>query len=242
LETRRVTLAGITQHPTEEWMVQMARRAVDDIDGALLPVRFVLHDRDSKFCASFRDTLRSAGVQPLSLPARSPNLNAFAERWVRSIKSECLSKLILFGELSLRRAVTQFIEHYHLEHPDQGKGNQLLSLLPFRHHHDMLAASNAMSDSVDCSSLGNHPKAACGSGTVIITDSAPESVITSLAGFAGMRRPHPPGDRTGMPAARRYPPIVSRRMWTAASIRRRDHPSRPSAITLSCPCSRHCSR
>jgi putative transposase len=86
LETRRVTLAGITQHPTEEWMVQMARRAVDDIDGTLLPVRFVLHDRDSKFCASFQDMLRSAGIQPLRLPARSPNLNAFAERWVRSIK------------------------------------------------------------------------------------------------------------------------------------------------------------
>ena len=73
LETRRVTLAGITQHPTEAWMVQMARRAVDDIDGALLPIRFVLHDRDSKFCASFQDTLRSAGIQPLTLPARSPN-------------------------------------------------------------------------------------------------------------------------------------------------------------------------
>jgi putative transposase len=126
LETRRVTLAGITQHPTEEWMVQMARRAVDAIDGPLLPIRFVLHDRDSKFCASFRDTLRSAGIQPLTLPARSPNLNAFAERWVRTIKSECLSKLILFGETSLRRVVTQFIEHYHFERPHQGKGNQLL--------------------------------------------------------------------------------------------------------------------
>lgn len=126
LETRRVTLAGITQHPTEEWMVQMARRAVDAIDGTLLPIRFVLHDRDSKFCACFQNTLRSAGIQPLRLPARSPNLNAFAERWVRSIKSECLSKLILFGEASLRRAVTQFIEHYHLERPHQGKGNQLL--------------------------------------------------------------------------------------------------------------------
>jgi hypothetical protein len=74
LETRRVTLAGITQHPTEEWMVQMARRAVDDIDATLLPIRFILHDRDSKFCASFQGTLRSAGIQPLSLPARSPNL------------------------------------------------------------------------------------------------------------------------------------------------------------------------
>jgi transposase InsO family protein len=126
LETRRVTLAGITPHPTEEWMVQMARRAVDAIDGTLLPIRFVLHDRDTKFCASFQNTLRSAGIQPLRLPARSPNLNAFAERWVRSIKSECLSKLILFGEASLRRAVTEFIEYYHLERPHQGKGNQLL--------------------------------------------------------------------------------------------------------------------
>ena len=112
LETRRVTLAGITRHPTEEWMVQMARRAVDPIDGALLPIRFVLHDRFTKFCAPFRATLRSTGVRPLTLPARSPNLNPFAERWVRSIKSECLSKLILFGEASLRRAVTQFVEHY----------------------------------------------------------------------------------------------------------------------------------
>lgn len=126
LETRRVTLAGITQHPTEEWMLQMARRAVDPIDGALLPIRFVLHDRDSKFSASFRNTLRSAGVQPLRLPPHSPNLNAFAERWIRSIKGECLSKLILFGEASLCRAVTQFIGHYHLERPHQGKGNHLL--------------------------------------------------------------------------------------------------------------------
>jgi len=130
LETRRVTLGGISQHPTEEWMAQMARRAADAIDGTLLPIRFVLHDRDGKFCPSFRDTLRSAGIQPLSLPARSPNLNAFAERWVRSIKSECLSKLILFGEASLRRAVTQFIEHYHLERLHQGKGNQLLFPFP----------------------------------------------------------------------------------------------------------------
>ena len=107
-------------------MVQMACRSVDPIDGALLSIRFVLHDRDTKFCARFRDILRSAGVRPLALPAHSPNLNSFAERWVRSIETECLSKLILFGEGSLRRAVTQFLEHYHLERPHQGKGNQLL--------------------------------------------------------------------------------------------------------------------
>jgi putative transposase len=126
LETRRVTIAGITRHPTEQWMTQMARNAVDEIDGAFRTIRFALHDRDSKFCASFRATLRSGGVPPLLLPARSPNLNAFAERWVRSIKSECLSKLILFGESSLRRTITEFSTHYHYERNHQGKANLLL--------------------------------------------------------------------------------------------------------------------
>src|SRR4051794_350758 len=130
LETRRVTLAGTTTHPTEQWMVQMARNAVDDVDGALLPVRFALHDRDSKFCTSFRAMLRCGGVQALMLPARSPNLNAFAERWVRSIKSECLSKLILFGETSLRRTINEFLKHYHHERNHQGKGNLLLFPAP----------------------------------------------------------------------------------------------------------------
>ncbi len=126
LETRRVTVAGITQHPTEEWMVQMARNAVDVIDGTLLPVRYALHDRDTKFWSSFRTMLQRGGVQPILLPPRSPNLNAFAERWVRSIKHECLSKLILFGEVSLRRAVTEFLRHYHFERNHQGKENMLL--------------------------------------------------------------------------------------------------------------------
>jgi putative transposase len=111
LETRRVTLAGITQHPTQEWMLQMARNALDDIDGALLRTRFALHDRATKFCHSFRTMLKSSAVQPILLPPQSPNLNAFAERWVRSIRDECLSKLILFGEASLRHAATELTKH-----------------------------------------------------------------------------------------------------------------------------------
>jgi putative transposase len=130
LETRRVTVAGITQHPTEEWMVQMARNAVDVIDGTLLPVRYALHDRDTKFCSSFRTMLQSGGAQPILLPPRSPNLNAFAERWVRSIKHECLSKLILFGEVSLRRTLTEFLRHYHFERNHQGKEDMLLFPAP----------------------------------------------------------------------------------------------------------------
>ena len=126
LESRRVTLAGVTRHPTEAWMQQMARNETDDDAAALRHCRYLLHDRDAKFCASFASLLKAGGVKALRLAPRSPNLNAFAERWVRSVKQECLSKLILFGEGSLKRALTEFTAHYHSERPHQGKGNTLL--------------------------------------------------------------------------------------------------------------------
>jgi hypothetical protein len=94
--------------------------------GHLKGCRYLLHDRDAKFCAEFRETLAVGGVKGLRLPPRSPNLNAFAERWVRSVKEECLSHLILFGERSLRKALIQFQEHYHAERNHQGKSNVLL--------------------------------------------------------------------------------------------------------------------
>ena len=126
LETRRVIIGGITKHPTEEWILQIGRNATDASSGCLKQCRYVLHDRDSKFTASFRETLQSAGAKPLRLPPQSPNLNAFAERWVRSVKGKCLRELILFGEGSLNRALSKFPEHYHSERPHQGKGNVLL--------------------------------------------------------------------------------------------------------------------
>ena len=132
LESRRVSIAGITNHPHEYWMQQIARNATLEEWGSLNRCGYVLHDRDTKFCASFRDILAAGGVRPLALPARSPNLNAFAERWVRSVKGECLSKLILFGEPSLRHALTHFTEHYHAERNHQGKDNLLL----FPSHND----------------------------------------------------------------------------------------------------------
>ncbi len=129
-ESRRVTLAGITRHPTDTWMAQMARNVVDDNGSPLGRCRYLLHDRDAKFCAAFQDVFASDGVRCLRLPAQSPNLNAFAERWIRSVKEECLSKLILFGERSLHRAVTEFIAHFHLERNHQGRGNALLYPAP----------------------------------------------------------------------------------------------------------------
>ena len=126
LESRRVSLAGITRHPDQTWMQQMARNATGEEWGFLEQRKYALHDRDRKFCSVFRDTLAAGGIKPIQLPARSPNLNAYAERWVRSVKEECLSKLILFGEASLRRALTEFIDHFHGERNHQGKGNVLL--------------------------------------------------------------------------------------------------------------------
>jgi putative transposase len=126
LESRRVVIAGITVHPDEAWMKQIARNATMDEDGALLGCRYLLHDRDTKYTRSFRAIIASGRVKPLALPARSPNLNAYAERWVRSIKEECLSRVILFGERSLRRALSNYVEHFHAERNHQGKGNVLL--------------------------------------------------------------------------------------------------------------------
>ena len=124
--TRRVCLGGITRHPDAGWMEQVARNATMQDTGYLNGCRYLLHDRDQKFCGEFRDTLKAGGVNCLPLPARSPNLNAYAERWVRSIKEECLSKLILFGEKSLQRVVSSYLKHYHQERNHQGKDNLLL--------------------------------------------------------------------------------------------------------------------
>jgi hypothetical protein len=126
LKSCRISLAGITRHPDQEWMQQMARNATGEEWGFLDQRRYALHDRDTKFCSLFRATLTAGGIKPIQLPARSPNLNSHAERWVRSVRGECLSKLILFGEASLRRALTEFLDHFHAERNHQGKGNILL--------------------------------------------------------------------------------------------------------------------
>jgi putative transposase len=126
LESRRVDIAGITVHPDELWMKQIARNATMEDCGALRDCRYLLHDRDAKFTRSFRAIIVSGRVEALALPARSPNLNAYAERWVRSVEEECLSKVILFGERSLRRALSNYVDHFHAERNHQGKGNVLL--------------------------------------------------------------------------------------------------------------------
>jgi putative transposase len=126
LGSRRVHIAGVTPHPNEAWMVQVARNVTMEEWGFLAPGQYLIHDRDTKFCAAFQHIIDDAGVERVVLPPRSPNLNAYAERWVRSVKEECLARLILFGEASLRHALTQYVAHFHHERNHQGKGNALL--------------------------------------------------------------------------------------------------------------------
>jgi putative transposase len=125
--TRRVHIAGVTPHPNEPWMKQIARNETMDTWGFLKPEYYLIHDRDGKYCSAFQDMIDKAGVKRVPLPPRSPNLYAFTERWVRSVQSEVLSQLILVGERSLRHALIHYISHFHEERSHQGIGN----VIPF---------------------------------------------------------------------------------------------------------------
>jgi len=122
--SRRIVLGGITTSPHGEWMKQSVRN-VTGWDGELEGARYLIHDRDSKYTEAFDQILRSAEIKPVKLPPKSPNLNAFAERFVRSIKSECLERMIIFGEPMLRHLVREYLTHYHAERNHQGIENAI---------------------------------------------------------------------------------------------------------------------
>ena len=122
LESRKVYVAGITPHPHERWMMQMARNVTMEAWGFLPPGQYLIHDRDGKYGPTFQQIIDAAGIKRIPLPARSPNLNAYAERWVRSVRDEALARMILFGEGSLRHVLNEYADHYHTGIP------------PFHHH------------------------------------------------------------------------------------------------------------
>jgi transposase InsO family protein len=126
LKTRIVEIAGSTPNPDSAWMTQVARNLTDTMDGFLRGHRFLLCDRDSIFSARWRTMLKREGVRVVQTPHRAPNANAYAERFVRSIKSECLRRMMMFGERGLQRALREYAEHYNKERPHQGFGNRPL--------------------------------------------------------------------------------------------------------------------
>ena len=129
LQTRRVHIVGITEHAVEAFMVQTARNLTMSETGWLTQVgaRYLIHDRDAKFCAAWSHALAKGGVETVAIPPRSPNLNAFAERWVRTVKRECIRRCWFIGRDGLERALQNYLAHYHEHRPHQGKDNRPLT-------------------------------------------------------------------------------------------------------------------
>ncbi len=127
---RVVHVAGITSRPDESWMLQIGRHLLDAEDGVLAGKRYLIVDRDTKYSKRFRDFIAEGGTEVIRLPPLSPNLNAFAERFVRSIKEECLTKMIFIGQGALRRALTEYMTHFLEERNHQGLENRLIRERP----------------------------------------------------------------------------------------------------------------
>jgi transposase InsO family protein len=126
LKSRRIQIAGIAPDPDGRWMKQMARNLTEADEGFLAGARYLIHDRDPLFTEQFRHILAAEGVKTVRLPPQSPDLNAYAERFVRSIREECLSGVIPLGERHLRWVLSEYMKHYHLERNHQGLGNELI--------------------------------------------------------------------------------------------------------------------
>ncbi len=131
LGTRRVQIMGVTEHSNADYMAQVAREATVPDTGWLKAVgaKYLIHDRDTKFCGRWREILLGAGIEPTAIPPNSPNLNAFAERWVRTVKRECVRRLWFVGYRGLCDVLNEYVAHYNAERPHQGKGNRPLGVV-----------------------------------------------------------------------------------------------------------------
>jgi transposase InsO family protein len=129
LHTRRVHVLGSTPYPDEEFVIQTMRHLTDPVESVLRTPSILICDRDRKWSIAVQQFLKAAGVRVVQTPFRAPNCNAYAERFVRAIKEECLNKVIPLGERHLRRTVAEFIAHYHGERNHQGLGNELINPL-----------------------------------------------------------------------------------------------------------------
>jgi len=124
--TRRVEIAGIVQQANGTWMKQMARNLTDPFQGFLNGKKYLIHDRDTLFTADFVEILRLSGVKTVKTQPLSPNLTPYIERFIRSIKSECLDRMLIFGERHLEYIANEYLQHYHNERPHQGIGNDMI--------------------------------------------------------------------------------------------------------------------
>jgi transposase InsO family protein len=127
LASRRVQILGSSPHPEALFMQQIVRTLTMSVAGGIDTPAIVICDRDRKWSGDVRHRLREAGIRVVLIPERAPNANAYAERFVRSIKEECLDRIVPIGERHFRRALAEYVEHYHLERNHQGLHNRLIA-------------------------------------------------------------------------------------------------------------------
>ena len=124
IKTRKIVLGGITAHPDGELMAQVARNLTGG-DGERENEKYLIHDRNTKYTVQFDEILMSSGIKPIKLPARFPNLNAYAERWVKSVKNEIIDRQVLFGKKALSNSLKEYTAHFHHKRNHQGLDNAI---------------------------------------------------------------------------------------------------------------------
>ena len=115
--TRRVEYVACTSKPNTAWMTQQARNLLMDLDDRSQQPRFLIHDRDTKFSRAFDSIIRSESIEIIRTPVQAPNANAYAERWVGSVRRECLDRLLIFGRRQLEHVLRAYIRHFNQQRP-----------------------------------------------------------------------------------------------------------------------------
>jgi putative transposase len=123
--SRRVHFAGCTVHPDNTWISQQARQVMWELDERDPAIRFLIRDNDKKFSRAFDTVFRSAGIKAIPTPCRAPNANAFSERWIRSVREECLDKVLIINQAHLRRVMREYVAFFNIARPHQGINQQI---------------------------------------------------------------------------------------------------------------------